>query len=52
MCDNLSEVSCLIYIDNTQCKEFLNSLDNIKENQIKLRENGVQQSTLNKNDKI
>lgn len=52
VCDNLSEVSCLIYIDNTQCKEFLNSLDNIKENQIKLMENGAQQSTINKYNKI
>ncbi|GAA0863686.1 hypothetical protein [Paraclostridium tenue] len=52
VCDNINETSCLIYIDNAQCKEFLNSLDNIKENQVKLMKNRAQQSTINKNDKI
>jgi hypothetical protein len=42
LCDEIDESSCLIYIDNDNSKEFLNALENIKDNQVKLMENKLQ----------
>ncbi len=41
ICNDKDENSCLIYINNKDSSEFLNTMDNIKEKQIKLMENNL-----------